>query len=308
MVSFVGWVLLSLHVRDTCLHSGSWLLSGLEFWLCQTQATSPFTTSKSLTTQLPWQQTHVRRAHKLASEAGSGYQVPRQPLIWFAEHFDVKDFRNLGDCAQADFVAYERLAQIGLIICYATACKAAWPFAPCHSQIILVQNPPSARCSRLSSRFRCLCSALPWCHGALPCTCTWTPPTLRAPKTWNLTFSAVGIRSVTCPHSGMLPNGCDVLFRCFGKMYRTRVFPPGCQIDVGCAEQPLVALRIRWGDGHTGPSTGVSGNGTTRGARLFPPRGRVVVVRGSCIVRFVFSAQSTGRTNLSSDVVLRKGL
>ena len=27
---FAGGVLLSLHVRDTCLHSGSWLLSGFK--------------------------------------------------------------------------------------------------------------------------------------------------------------------------------------------------------------------------------------------------------------------------------------
>ena len=30
---FACGVLLTLHVRDACLHSGSWLLSGFYFWI-----------------------------------------------------------------------------------------------------------------------------------------------------------------------------------------------------------------------------------------------------------------------------------
>ena len=50
----------------------------------------------------------------------------RTPRVWFPESFRVSDFTSLGLPMKAeanlDIVSYETLAQIGLMLCFATAC------------------------------------------------------------------------------------------------------------------------------------------------------------------------------------------
>ena len=66
-------------------------------------------------------------AHGTTIGVGGWVRFPGQPVPWFAEQFDVKDFRGLDipvrDSVKADIVAFELLAQIGLILCYASACR-----------------------------------------------------------------------------------------------------------------------------------------------------------------------------------------
>ena len=52
---------------------------------------------------------------------------PDQPIIWFAESFQVREFQQRGipvkDSANLDIVCYETLAQVALVVAFATACR-----------------------------------------------------------------------------------------------------------------------------------------------------------------------------------------
>ena len=66
-------------------------------------------------------------AHGDCIGIGGWVRVPGQDPLWFSERFRVEDFRQLKvpvrDDAQSDIVSYETLAQVALILCYASLCR-----------------------------------------------------------------------------------------------------------------------------------------------------------------------------------------